>query len=294
MILQEFRDYFIQELSSLYEAEEVTNLCFLTLAHVMKLNRVEVSLSRKLEIPTSKLSELKHITARLANSEPIQYITGFTEFYGLEFQVNPATLIPRPETEELVAWIIASVAHERDSVIATSQKTTQIPIKILDIGTGSGCIAIALAKNVNHSKVEAIDISHNALATAYQNASANETEVAFYHQDILETTTLENPYDIIVSNPPYVRQLEKKEMRANVLNNEPDSALFVSDKDPLLFYRKIGKLALTHLTDRGLLFFEINENLGAETVALLEAIGFKNVVLKKDMFGKDRMLRARR
>lgn len=293
MILQAFRDYFTKELAGLYEAEEVTNLCFLTLEHIMKLNRVEVSLSRKLEISPSHLNELKSITQRLANSEPIQYITGFTEFYGLEFQVNPATLIPRPETEELVEWIIESLENEKYTRKFALKENIKTRKKILDIGTGSGCIAISLAKNVSYSEVEAIDISQNALATAYQNAKANKTEVTFYHQDILETHTFDTSYDIIVSNPPYVRQLEKKQMRANVLNNEPDSALFVTDEEPLLFYKKIGELAFEYLAYNGSLFFEINEYLGAETMALLQEIGFQEVELRKDMFGKDRMIKAR-
>lgn len=283
MTIDDFRTEFETALIGLYEIAEVKNLCSLSLEHVLGMNRVEVSLSRKLEISPQKLQELKELLHRLAQHEPIQYITGFTEFYGLELQVNPFTLIPRPETEELVAWVIGEV-----------QKDQLDHLKILDIGTGSGCIAIALAKYIKNANVEAVDISQNALATAYQNASRNQVDVTFYDQNILEAHALEQQYDVIVSNPPYVRQLEKKEMRENVLSNEPDSALFVTDEDPLVFYRKIGRLAYKDLSENGLLFFEINEYLGQEMVALLKLIGFGDVTLKKDMFGKNRMIKAKR
>ena len=292
MNIDEFRIDFRQQLAGMYEPEEVENLCFLTLEYVMKMNRVEVSLSRKMDISTSSLTQLNEVTSRLSLSEPIQYIIGSTEFYGMEFQVNPATLIPRPETEELVEWIVndtkkLAISSQRDIEKNITEKVT-----ILDIGTGSGCIAISLAKNISNAHVEAIDISQDALATAYQNANKNEADVTFYNQNILEVDTLEKRYNIIVSNPPYVRMLEKKEMRDNVLSNEPDSALFVSDEDPLVFYRKIGELAFKALEPQGSLYVEINEYLGSETVTLFEKIGFKKVSLRKDMFGKNRMIKA--
>lgn len=283
MTINDFRERFRKLLSGMYEPEEIKNLCFLAIEHVMHMNRVEVSLSRNLEIPADKLGELSDVLARLEKSEPIQYIIGFTEFYGLNLQVNPSTLIPRPETEELVDWIINS-----------ENTTGKQPLKIVDVGTGSGCIAIALAKHIENATVEAIDISQNALATAYQNAKINEVAIHFYHQDILETERFESTYDIIVSNPPYVRDSEKREMRNNVLQNEPESALFVSNTDPLLFYKKIGTLAFKSLTQEGRLFFEINEYLGQEMRGLLESIGFTNISLKRDMFGKDRMMCAKR
>lgn len=283
MTINDFRERFRKLLSGMYEPEEIKNLCFLAIEHVMHMNRVEVSLSRNLEIPADQLGELSHVLARLEKSEPIQYIIGFTDFYGLNLQVNPSTLIPRPETEELVDWIINS-----ENTMGTQ------PLKIVDVGTGSGCIAIALAKHIKNATVEAIDISQNALATAYQNAKTNEVAIHFYHQDILETERFESTYDIIVSNPPYVRDSEKKEMRNNVLQNEPESALFVSNTDPLLFYKKIGTLAFKSLTQEGRLYFEINEYLGQEMRGLLESIGFTNISLKRDMFGKDRMMCAKR
>ena len=292
MTIDEFRIDFRKQLAGMYEPEEVENLCFLTLEHVLKMNRVEVSLSRKMDISTSSLTQLNEVASRLSLSEPIQYIIGNTEFYGMEFQVNPATLIPRPETEELVEWIVNDTKQLATSSQRDIEKNITEKVTILDIGTGSGCIAISLAKNISNAHVEAIDISQDALATAYQNANKNEADVTFYNQNILEVDTLEKRYNIIVSNPPYVRMLEKKEMRDNVLSNEPDSALFVSDEDPLVFYRKIGELAFKALEPQGSLYVEINEYLGSETVTLFEKIGFKKVSLRKDMFGKNRMIKA--
>lgn len=283
MTVYDFREKFASRLSGMYDPEEIKNLCFLAIEHVMHMNRVEVSLSRNLEIPAYELGELSDVIARLEKSQPIQYIIGFTEFYGLDLQVNPSTLIPRPETEELVDWILNS-----------ENTTGKQPLKIVDVGTGSGCIAIALAKHIKNVTVEAIDISQNALATAYQNAQAHQVAIDFYHQDILETEGFESTYDIIVSNPPYVRNSEKKEMRDNVLQNEPNNALFVSDHDPLVFYKKIGTLAFKSLTQEGKLYFEINEYLGQEMRGLLQSIGFTNISLKRDMFGKDRMMCAKR
>ena len=281
MTIDDFRALFRKHLSGHTEPEEIENLCFIALQHVLGMSRVEISLSRKQMLNNLQEKTLSKILDRLVQSEPIQYIIGTTEFYGLEFQVNPATLIPRPETEELVEWIVTSGIGIQNS-----------GLKILDIGTGSGCIAMSLAHTIKSSQVSAIDISSEALKTASQNAVSNQVDVTFIEKDILQTEKLDTSYDIIVSNPPYVRDLEKKEMRANVLNNEPEKALFVPDDDPLVFYKKIGNLALEDLKNNGMLFFEINEYLGAETVSLLKNIGFKEVALRQDLFGKDRMIRA--
>lgn len=280
MILEDYRAHFKHQIQDLYPPEEVGAITLVALQHVLKMNRVEISLSRKQNLSLPQKSELDAILERLLKSEPIQYITGSTEFYGLELQVNRATLIPRPETEELVAWILAETPKDKPSS------------RILDIGTGSGCIAIALAKHLPLAKVEAVDISLPALQTAQANAQGNEVNVDFFQQDILEATELDGTYDIIVSNPPYVRELEKAEIKNNVLQHEPHSALFVTDTNPLLFYKKIAQLAMQHLKPEGTLFFEINEYFGKETVALVKEIGFTAVEMRKDIFGKDRMLRA--
>jgi len=207
---------------------------------------------------------------------------GKTSFYGLEFEVNSNVLIPRPETEELVDWIIRSTKYE---VRGTK-------LKVLDIGTGSGCIAISLAKNIPNAEVFAIDVSEKALATAQKNAESNQVNVTFLEKNILEIYDLEQHFDIIVSNPPYVRELEKQEIKKNVLDNEPHLALFVDDNDALIFYRKIAELAMKNLSPNGQLFFEINQYLGKEMIDLLEKMGFKNVELRKDIYGNDRMVKG--
>jgi len=216
---------------------------------------------------------IKQIIAELKTNKPIQHIIGETEFFGLKFNVNEHTLIPRPETEELVQWILE---HEFSSA--------------LDIGTGSGCIPIALMKNKD-AEISAIDVSESALLVAKENAKINEVEINFLLQDILKTTTLPM-MDVIISNPPYVLDKEKELMLDNVLANEPHLALFVPNNNPLLFYKKIAELAFISLSKNGFLFFEINERFGKETVAMLSAIGFVDIELKKDINDKDRMIKA--
>jgi len=200
----------------------------------------------------------------------------------LDFEVDSTVLIPRPETEELVEWIIQSQKSEMEVE----------NLKILDIGTGSGCIAISLAKNIPKATVFAIDVSEKALATAQKNATINEVNVTFISKNILETEDLEQQFDVIVSNPPYVRELEKQEIKKNVLDNEPHLALFVEDNDALVFYRKIAELAQRNLSPHGQLFFEINQYLGKEMIDLLEKMGFKNIELRKDIYGNDRMIQG--
>ncbi|SNR30250.1 peptide chain release factor N(5)-glutamine methyltransferase [Lutibacter flavus] len=279
MLLQQFKKQFYLELSKLYPETEIQSFFNLLIEYKLNLSRIEVALQPDLNISEIDLSFLQNALIDLKNQVPIQYILGETEFYGLPFKVNENVLIPRPETEELVNWIIASTPP-------SSQ------IKILDIGTGSGCIAISLAKNLQKCKMSAIDISKKALKTAANNAKINNVKVEFIEKDILKTSVLPSNYDIIVSNPPYVRELEKKLMQENVLANEPHLALFVKDKNPLLFYDKIADLALNHLSKNGSLFFEINQYLAKETVKLLESKGYKNIILKKDIFGVDRMIKA--
>jgi release factor glutamine methyltransferase len=215
---------------------------------------------------------------RLQHFEPIQYILGETEFYGLPFKVTPATLIPRPETEELVDWILAHYNK--------NHKT------LLDIGTGSGCIAITLAKNLPSLEISAMDISEETLKIASENAKDHKVGVIFSKVDILNALALPQKYDIIVSNPPYVRNSEKKNMQKNVLDYEPTMALFVEDDNPLLFYSKIAALAKNYLNPKGFLFFEINEYLGKEVIQLLKRESFSEIELKKDFFGKDRMIKC--
>lgn len=281
MFLKEYKIYFTSELKPIVDAMEIESFFFIVLEHLHQIKRVDLALNPNFEITDDDLNKWNAILKDLKQEKPIQYILGETEFYGLRFFVNKNTLIPRPETEELVEWIIESQKEVK------SQKSE---LKILDIGTGSGCIPIALKINIPNAEVSAIDVSEDALVVAKKNAIENKAEINFIKANILEVTNLETQFDVIVSNPPYVRNLEKQEIKKNVLEYEPHLALFVEDNDALLFYRKIAQLAKINLSENGNLYFEINQYLGNETVALLEALGFKDIQLKKDMYGNDRMI----
>ena len=280
MLLKDYRDYFKKELTLLYDEKEIESFFYLVLESFHQKRRIDLALNQELELDSMQLLRWESVLVELKTQKPIQYILGETEFYGLKFLVNKNTLIPRPETEELVRLIISDTK--------TSKKT--VPIRILDVGTGTGCIAISLAKNIMDSAVFGIDISTKALETASQNAKINEVQVVFIEKNILSTEDLEEQFDVIVSNPPYVRNLEKAEISANVLDYEPHLALFVDDTDALLFYRKIAQLAMINLSQNGKLYFEINQYLGKETVALLEKTGLKNIALLQDIYGNNRMI----
>lgn len=285
MLLKDIQTIFHKELDAEYGNHEVDSFFNILIKHYLDLERISLVLEPNLNLTKTEEQPLFEALVRLKNHEPIQYIIGETEFFGLNFKVNENTLIPRPETEELVEWIVGN---------ATSN-TFEKPLNILDIGTGTGCIAISLANSLPNAQVTAIDISEGALKVAEQNANLNNADVTFVKADILdrETTIIEpRKWDVIVSNPPYVRNLEKAEMKKNVLNYEPSSALFVSDDNPLLFYKAIVEFAVDNLKENGLLFFEINQYLGQETKELLADYGFRNIQLKKDIFGNDRMVNA--
>jgi release factor glutamine methyltransferase len=298
MTLKNFRTYFTDTLQEIYLKTEIDTFFFLLIEEKLNLQRVDTVMQPDFLIDDANLSELKIILKRLQKEEPIQYILGNTEFYGLPFKVNKNTLIPRPETEELVEWIIREVTELQSNKVAklvmdaTSTMNEEKSISIIDIGTGTGCIPISLAKNLNNVKISAIDVSSEALIVAQQNATLNNVDISFLEMDILETKELPQKYNLIVSNPPYVRELEKVEISNNVLENEPHLALFVEDDNPLIFYSKIADLAKIHLKKEGLLFFEINQYLGKETVAMLKHKGFNSIKLKKDLFGNDRMVKA--
>ena len=294
MVIKNYKNRFLQALSSLYDEKEVESFFYLTLEKLHQKKRIDLALQPDLSMDETQLSQWETVLAELKNYKPIQYILGETEFYGLTFLVNENVLIPRPETEELVELILDDLSLRTQS---RSQNVT-----ILDIGTGSGCIPISLKKNLPSAEVFAIDVSVNALEVAQKNAEINGVEVNFIQTDILKVNDLKKlptsnfqlpaSFDIIVSNPPYVRNLEKAEINPNVLEFEPHLALFVEDNDALLFYRKITELAKNHLSENGKLYFEINQYLGKETVALVESYGFKNVQLIKDIYGNDRMISA--
>ena len=282
MNIKEYRTQFIQELTPIYDAGEAESFFYLILEEKQQLKRIDLALHPDLVFSEEEIGVWNAILEQLKQEIPIQYLLGKTSFYGLDFEVNEAVLIPRSETEELVEWILESQKSKVES-----QK-----VKILDIGTGSGCIAISLAKNLPDATVFALDVSEEALATAKINAANNSVNVTFIHQNILETEDLLQQFDIIVSNPPYVRNLEKEEIKKNVLENEPHLALFVADNDALVFYKKIAQLAQKNLLPNGQLYFEINQYLGKEMVDLLEKMNFKTVELRKDIYGNDRMTKA--
>lgn len=285
MNLLQLQKYFQQQLRANYPDSEIESFFFWTLEEILGIQRIDFVLQKNNAVDYQNIDRIKKVIQRLQNEEPIQYIFGSTEFYGLLFNVSTDTLIPRPETEELVEWIIETV--KQDEYLSSLSE-----LRILDIGTGTGCIAITLTKLIPSANTTAVDISKNALTVAESNSALNEVNVHFVISNVLELSKLGNQYDIIVSNPPYVRISEKIEIKNNVLKYEPDTALFVEDDDPLLFYRKIGKLSLESLNPNGYLFFEINQYLGKEMVDLLSDLGYQHIELRKDLFGNDRMTRC--
>jgi len=271
-----------KELDSLYEKREIKNLLYNILDEYSGISRTDIALNPNKTINESELLKVHFAVKDLKRFKPIQHIFGKTIFFGLDFIVNPNVLIPRPETEELVNRII------KDS------KNIKQEINILDIGTGSACIAVCLKKFIPFSKVFAVDVFAETLKTAKTNAENNKVDVEFFCQDILDKQLWGNfpQFDIIVSNPPYIAKSEKKLMRKNVLDYEKKEFLFVPGSNPLIFYEAISDFATTHLNDNGTLYFEINENLGANTVKMLEAKRFIKILLIKDINGKDRMIKC--
>ena len=290
MKLKTYKTEFYEQLFPLFPEIEVESFFYLLTESYLEKTRIQLALEPDFELNSTQLQQFEKALQRLLQQEPIQYILGDTEFFGYPFQVNQHTLIPRPETEELVAWIIEDVKNKNQE--NSQHKPLNSNITILDIGTGSGCIPISLAKELPQAKVSSIDVSEEALQVARRNSTLNKVAVNFIQQDILKAECLPEKYDVIVSNPPYVRELEKEQMHQNVLDFEPELALFVENDDPLIFYRKIAKLAKNALTENGKLYFEINEYLPEEMVSLLEEIGYQDIELKKDIFGKFRMCKA--
>ncbi|MFI5162284.1 MAG: peptide chain release factor N(5)-glutamine methyltransferase [Sphingobacteriales bacterium] len=275
--------WFRKELANVYDTKEIDSLCMIAIEEITGTSSAKIKAFPELELPPEYSKAIHQILTRLKTGEPIQYILGHSEFYGLTFKVNPSVLIPRPETEELVEWILSSVGSSKFAVG-----------NILDIGTGSGCIAISLKKNLPDYNVSAIDISSEALKTAQENAELNHVEINFISADILNLNSeIELPkFEIIVSNPPYVTMQDKTQMHTNVTDFEPHTALFAPEDDPLIFYKAIADFASTQLEKGGLLFFEINESYGEQTIELLNNKSFTNIELRKDMSGKDRMIKA--
>lgn len=273
------RDYIKQELAPHYTHGEITAIIQLILDTQLNLSIIESLTHKFSDLSDEQTHLISDIMEKLKSKEPIQYIIGVCDFYNLQFDVNKEVLIPRPETEELVEWII------------NDNKNNQ-SISILDIGTGSGCIAVALAHNLPLASVSAWDISNGALEVAKQNASNNKANVQFELKDILITDESETKYNVIVSNPPYIAEIEKNEMLENVLDYEPHLALFVPNNNPLLFYNQIARFASNSLVSGGKLYFEINRSHGDEIVGMLREKGFINVEVRKDIDGNNRMIRA--
>ncbi len=277
---RQLADEVVTRLGQIYDPAEARSIAFLLLEHLYGLSKAAVAADKT--IPQPDPGGWQENLRRLEAHEPVQYVTGTAHFYGLRFRVNPAVLIPRPETEELVDWIIRE--HRNRS------------IRILDIGTGSGCIAVSLAKNLPRAQVWGADISADALRTARRNAHYNEANVQFVEADIRHWETArvleELTFDLVVSNPPYVTTSEQSLMRPNVLAFEPHLALFVPDADPLLFYRHIAAFCNRHLNPGGAAYFEINEQFPAQTAGVLQAAGLGDPFLYTDLFGKARHIRV--
>ena len=271
-------EYIRTQLSEEFTLGEIRVFTTLILEKVCNLSFSDIIACKFTELSDNQKQNMTSIVKRLQNGEPIQYIIGFTEFYGLDFKVTSSVLIPRPETEELVEWILLD--------------TKQLNPHILDIGTGSGCIAIALAKKMMYATVDAWDISSDALEVAQQNAIANNVSVKFSRVDVLADQSYEKNFDIIVSNPPYIKESEKELMSKNVLEFEPHKALFVSNNDALIFYNRIADIAMKQLNKNGLLYFEINQAYGKEVVQLLQEKNYVDVQLRKDISDNYRMIRA--
>lgn len=277
MELKQRYNLFKDELSKNYDVQETKSFFYLIMNHLKGYSKTDLLLKENETLNKEEDQFLVDVVMRLLNNEPIQYIIGKTEFYGLPFIVNSNVLIPRPETEELVRWVIEYVGEQKKTII--------------DICAGSGCIGIALKSNLLQCDVELVELSNGAIEVAKENAARNKVEVRILEKDILQEE-LDAKVDVIVSNPPYVKLSEKELMNKNVLDHEPHLALFVEDNDSLLFYRRIGELGQKYLNEGGVLFFEINEALGCETKQLLEQLNYSNVFVKKDLNGKDRMVRA--
>ena len=276
-VLHEIRD----ALKGHYPDLEALALAKMLLVEVFGFSTLELYGGKDKEFSEKHRSVLTEMIRRLQKNEPIQYIIGIESFFGLTFEVNPNVLIPRPETQELVSWIIED--YQSDEFI-----------RILDIGTGSGCIPISLAKQLSKAEVESWDISEGALEVASRNCERNEVKVLLRQKDVLKAAPEGDLYDVIVSNPPYITNKEKTDMEANVLDWEPSLALFVPDEDPLLFYRKIAQLGCDMLKEGGSLYFEINRAYGEETILMLKELGYAQIELKKDSWGNDRMIKAKR
>ncbi len=280
-ILADIQNQFTTGLSAFYPMDEIRNIFFLVSEHLLNYSKIDILLKSNEPISAEAVENFNQMLARLRNWEPVQYVLGRTEFYGLPFRVDQRVLIPRPETEELVDWIIRQEGARK--------------VSILDIGTGSGCIAVTLAARLPGAGVWACDIQKEALEVAGENAQLNGVEIDFFNFDMLDGySSLPRKFDVMVSNPPYVREEEKAFMRRNVLDYEPATALYVPDDDPLKYYRSIALLSRKYLNDGGSLYLEINEKFPQEVVKLLKNAGLYAIEVKRDLGGKSRMAKGKK
>lgn len=297
MLLREIKTIFYQELKALYPKTEVDTFFYSVIEHYLGLERFILALRPDYTVTPVETTPLFQALAALKLEKPLQYILGTAHFMDLQLKVNTHVLIPRPETEELVQWIVDDVRREMLDIRGETLEVNPIKperIRLLDVGTGSGCIAIALAKKLPEAEVYALDFSEKILKIARENAILNGVEVTFLKHDIRNPNPeFDLEFDLIVSNPPYVRACEKPQMKNNVKKYEPETALFVPDENPLVFYEAIAQLAAIHLRDRGALYLEINQYLAKENQALLTAHNFSNLECRKDIFGNDRMVKGK-
>lgn len=290
MGIQEAYTQLMYQLFELYDDRESANIADWVIEHITGFKRIDRITNKQFPLSKSQLQLLNTYTVLLLQHTPVQYVLHEAWFAGMHLYVDKNVLIPRPETEELVLWVM-----EESQNLPAGQTGSKVKSqKVLDIGTGSGCIPVALKKKMPVLDVSALDVSEGALAVAQKNAATQNTDITFYQLDILNKSKWDTlpVFDIIVSNPPYIKQSEAKDMRNNVLTHEPHLALFVPNEDALLFYRTIAEFGLTHLNEGGMLFFEINETLGNEAQQLLRDYNYTQIELRKDMQGKDRMIKA--
>lgn len=283
MTIASIEKVFIEDLTAMYGSDEAGSIAWLVIGFVCQINRSQYLNNKNDDLSDEQLASFSRILIELKKGMPVQYILGETEFYGSVFKVDPSVLIPRPETEELVDWVLKDVK---------ALKYESKALKVLDIGTGSGCIAVTLKKYLPEAEVFALDISAKALDVAKENAELNNAAVNFLKDDIMQPGKARTSFDIIISNPPYVTLNEKDAMHSNVIDYEPHIALFVPDDNALVFYSAIADFALHNLVSDGTLYLEINENLGPQTLALLTGKGFGKVKLRKDLRDRDRMIKV--
>lgn len=281
MTIQQICQLYSTKLLPIYGERETQALTYLALAHILQKTKLQILMDKQQLLTPLQVQQLEQMLEELEGQKPIQYLTKVAHFYGMELKVTPAVLIPRPETEELVEWIITSSSSSKNK-----------PYKILDIGTGSGCIPLALKKENGANQIFAIDVSPKALQIAQENAEQQQLAITFKQVDILDRKQWQfiEQVDIIVSNPPYITVAEQKKMADNVVAHEPHLALFVPNDNPLLFYEVIADFALEKLNKNGQLFFEVHEDFALDTQQLLQQKGFVNCQLRKDINGKYRML----